>query len=74
MSDNLNKTYLTGPQTARRYNITDRSLARWTEDPRLSFPPRNGDQHAQVLCARRIGDVGKVPRRPLYSEGGVSET
>ena len=48
MSDNLNKTYLTGPQTARRYNITDRSLARWTEDPRLGFP------RAMVINTRKF--------------------
>ncbi len=38
MSDALTKTYLTGPQTARRYGVDNRSLHRWRNDPDLNFP------------------------------------
>ena len=38
MSTELTKTYLTGPQTARRYGIDTRSLFRWRNDPDLNFP------------------------------------
>jgi len=38
MSDALTKTFLTGPQTARRYGIDNRSLHRWRNDPDLNFP------------------------------------
>ena len=38
MSDALTKTYLKGPQTARRYGVDNRSLHRWRNDPDLNFP------------------------------------
>ncbi len=38
MSPGITKTYLTGPQTARRYGIDNRSLHRWRNDPDLNFP------------------------------------
>ncbi len=38
MSDKPEKTYLPRPLVAQRYNITDRSIARWELDPELAFP------------------------------------
>ena len=38
MSDALQKHYLTRPGTARRYDVTERSIARWQDDPGLGFP------------------------------------
>ncbi len=38
MSTSGTKTYLPRSQTGRRYNVTDRSIARWAADPELGFP------------------------------------
>ena len=38
MSNNIARTYLPGPQTARRYGVSDRTIARWEADPELDFP------------------------------------
>ncbi|WP_131113671.1 DNA-binding protein [Lichenihabitans psoromatis] len=38
MSTDKQNTYLPRPQTARRYGVTERSIARWTLDPDLGFP------------------------------------
>ncbi len=33
-----NKTYLPRKQVRERYNVADRTIARWTADPELAFP------------------------------------
>ena len=38
MSQDLAKTYLTGPQTSRRYGVNDRTIVRWEADTKLEFP------------------------------------
>jgi len=38
MSNETVRTYLPGPQTARRYGVSDRTIARWEQDPDLCFP------------------------------------
>ena len=38
MSNDLARTYLPGPQTARRYGVSDRTISRWEADPKLGFP------------------------------------
>jgi len=38
MSQDLTKTYLTGPQTSRRYGVNDRTIVRWEADTTLDFP------------------------------------
>ena len=38
MSQELTKTYLTGPQTSRRYGVNDRTVSRWEADTTLEFP------------------------------------
>lgn len=35
---NLTETYLPTSATARRYGVTDRSIARWQADPATGFP------------------------------------
>lgn len=32
------KRYLPSPQTAKRYGVSDRTLARWIKDPPAGFP------------------------------------
>ena len=39
MSTASNRTYLPGPQTARRYGVSNRTISRWEQDPNLGFPP-----------------------------------
>lgn len=38
MSNELARTYLPGPQTARRYGVSDRTISRWEADSKLGFP------------------------------------
>ena len=38
MSNESTRTYLPGPHTARRYGVSDRTIARWEQDPDLGFP------------------------------------
>ncbi len=33
-----NTTYITGPQVMARYNISEMTLYRWVNDPKMSFP------------------------------------
>ena len=40
MSQDLAKTYLTGPQTSRRYDVNDRTIVRWEADTTLNFRSR----------------------------------
>ncbi len=56
MSDALTKTYLSGPQTARRYGIDSRSLHRWRDDPKLNFPV------AMIVNGRTFFDIDELER------------
>ena len=38
MSNESNRTFLPGPKTARRYGVSDRTIARWEQDETLGFP------------------------------------
>ncbi len=56
MSLGITKTYLSGPQTTRRYGIDNRSLHRWRNDPKLKFPV------AMVVNGRTFFDVDELER------------
>ena len=34
----MSKSYLTRKQVRERYNVADRTIARWVSDPSLAFP------------------------------------
>ncbi len=38
MSFQPNKTYYPRAKTGHRYNVADRTIARWAADPELGFP------------------------------------
>jgi len=38
MSNENVQTYLPRPKTARRYDVSDRTISRWEQDPELGFP------------------------------------
>lgn len=50
----IGTTYLPGPATARRYNVTTRCLGRWTTDPKLGFPK------PMIVNRRRFFAVGDL--------------
>ena len=38
MSNDTPRTFLPAPKTARRYDVSNRTIVRWEQDPALGFP------------------------------------
>jgi hypothetical protein len=68
MTNNLNETFLSRSQQARRWSVSKRTVERWGEDDRLSLPPEieiNGRRYRKLSdleAWERARVVASIPK------------
>ena len=63
------KRYLPDPEVCQRYGVSDMTITRWTQDPRLNFP------QPLIIRSRKYRDLDELEdsrsARPRIPDHGV---